>query len=73
MDIGLAKCWPCTHFLAQGGQTFGKCPMFETSAKIDHDAIMREARDMRAKAMLELMQAVVSFFRRKPVGSAAKA
>ncbi|MFN7223843.1 MAG: RSP_7527 family protein [Paracoccaceae bacterium] len=47
--------------------------MFETSAKIDHDAIMREARDMRAKAMLELMQTVVSFFRRKPAGSVAKA
>ncbi len=47
--------------------------MFETSAKIDHDAIMREAREMRAKAMVDLMRSVVSFFRRKPIGSAAKA
>jgi len=44
----------------------------ETSVKIDHDAIMREARALRAQAMADLMRSVISFFRRKPMGGMAK-
>lgn len=40
--------------------------MLETPVKIDHDAIMREARELRAKAMADLMRSVITFFRRKP-------
>ncbi|NEX46087.1 RSP_7527 family protein [Pseudotabrizicola algicola] len=43
-----------------------KCPMSEQSVKIDHDAIMREARQLRAQAMADLMHSIISFFRRKP-------
>lgn len=46
--------------------------MSETSVTINHDAIMREARALRAQAMADLMRSVISFFRRKPAGSMAK-
>ena len=46
--------------------------MLETSVQIDHDAIMREARALRAQAMADLMRSVISFFRRKPTGGMAK-
>ena len=48
--------------------------MLETTTKIDHDTIMREARQLRAQAMADLMRSIISFFRRKPVlGNVAKA
>ncbi|WP_158569205.1 RSP_7527 family protein [Pseudotabrizicola alkalilacus] len=47
--------------------------MFEPTVKLDHDAIMREARVLRAKALTDLARSIASFFRRKPFGNAAKA
>lgn len=48
--------------------------MLETTARLDHDAIMREARQLRAQAMADLMRSIITFFRRKPeLRSAAKA
>ncbi|MDO8884621.1 MAG: hypothetical protein U0934_04595 [Pseudotabrizicola sp.] len=48
--------------------------MLETKVHIDHDAIMREARALRAQAMADMMRSIISFFRRKPVvGNVAKA
>lgn len=43
------------------------------AVKIDHDAIMREARALRAQAMADMMRSLVAYFRRKPVGHVAKA
>jgi len=47
--------------------------MLETTAKLDHDSIMREARELRAKAMADMMRSIISFFSRKPFGGVAKA
>ena len=47
--------------------------MSEANVNIDHDAIMREARALRAKALADLARSIISFFRRKPFGDAAKA
>ncbi|WP_167852649.1 RSP_7527 family protein [Pseudotabrizicola sediminis] len=46
--------------------------MLEEYVRQDHDAIMREARALRAQAMADMMRSVISFFRRKPAGSMAK-
>ncbi|MFN4155925.1 MAG: RSP_7527 family protein [Paracoccaceae bacterium] len=47
--------------------------MLEDTVKLDHDTIMREARALRAKALADLARSIISFFRRKPFGNAAKA
>ncbi|WP_168219721.1 RSP_7527 family protein [Pseudotabrizicola formosa] len=47
--------------------------MSERSVKLDHDAIMREARALRAQAIADMMRSLITFFRRKPAGSMAKA
>ncbi|MDR7123272.1 hypothetical protein [Pseudotabrizicola sp. 4114] len=47
--------------------------MLEPTVKLDHDAVMREARALRAKALTDMARSIVSFFRRKPFGNAAKA
>jgi hypothetical protein len=41
--------------------------------KIDHDAIMREARALRAKAIADMVRSLITFFRRKPVVGTVKA
>jgi len=60
-------------FNSREDMSIQECPMLETTVKLDHDAIMREARALRAKAMADLMRSIISFFRRKPYGNAAKA
>lgn len=48
--------------------------MLEQTTKIDHDTIMREARQLRAQAMADMMRSVIAFFRRKPaMANVAKA
>jgi len=47
--------------------------MFDTQTKIDHEAIMREARQLRAEAMADVVRSIIAFFRRKPVAHAVKA
>ena len=48
--------------------------MLETNVKIDHEAILRQARQLRAEALRQMVHNLISFFRRKPaVRGAAKA
>ncbi|PJF09668.1 hypothetical protein CUR21_07150 [Pseudorhodobacter sp. MZDSW-24AT] len=60
--------------LGRGDRSKGKCPMLETNVKIDHEAILRQARQLRAEALSQMVRNLISFFRRKPaVRGAAKA
>jgi hypothetical protein len=47
--------------------------MLDTNQKIDHDAIMRDARQLRAETMAELGRTIAAFFRPKADGVAVKA
>lgn len=47
--------------------------MTTNAVKIDHDAILREARALRAEAIANMVRSAINFFRRKPMGNVAKA
>jgi hypothetical protein len=72
--LGLQSAEIIGIFIRREDRSKRKCPMLETNVKIDHDAIMLEARELRARALADLMHSIISFFRRKPVmGNVAKA
>ena len=47
--------------------------MTEANKRIDHEAILRQAQEMRAKALADMAKSFLAMFRAKPVAKAVKA
>jgi hypothetical protein len=47
--------------------------MTEANKRIDHEAILRQAQEMRAQVLAEMVKSFFAMFRAKPVAKAAKA
>lgn len=47
--------------------------MTEASKRIDHEAILRQAQEMRAQALAEMVKSFFALFRAKPAVKAVKA